>query len=804
MFRIESFIRLMICIMVLISGTLLGISLSSHRLVWIALVAGISGHIITDRLRWFHLDGILANVASILILITAMRDFFPQDSSGKLVSVANLLIYLQSLLMFQEKNPRLVWQILTLSLLQVVVAAIFSLNLEGGLLFLSYFLVAGTVLTLQMFFKNNGEISRANRASAKLALSQNRNSSAPTVLVFFDPEPRNARTLQPLFKHLSLWFLIALSFTVVMFYMIPRNTQPWLGGATVEITAVSPSKSVDLLNRGQISLSGQTMFRVKLERLDQPGSFVPSEPPYFRGIALSRLVLQDGHTNWSPPNDRVFSDSYQELWYVGTGVNRVKQTITVEENRHPVVYSAMPAFSPPSVSDPIEYCHEIAALTRCKINSPLELAPFKYELLTVLDSQGRWLDCWPYFANQSSFEVLSMADDPSEQESLTEHQPERYPTIVKVGQEIVENLRQHRTPSRLELCRAMADYFVSPGRFRYTLDYRKVVRDDTLDPNEDFVRNHRSGHCEMFASALTLMLRSQNIPARLVTGFHGGDPSPLSDGLVVRARHAHAWVEAYLRPEDCTPEMFNLGAANEGGAWLRLDPTPALANQAVGVGTEAIDLARSFWQDYILGMNTDLTKSDSDLVNRQLISLIEALQFQGWESTVFKVDAAISSSSFRYVMIGLIILPPLLTWLITAFIKFRASSDPNRKPNGFRRWLASTISLFSPNLGKWVLGSRSSSSSDTQFYERLLQILQKQGLVKRPEQSQREFAKAVVGRYANHSQANMIRSVVWEVSEIFNEVRFGRIPAPAELREQIDQCLTELEQGLATAEPAID
>ena len=70
--------------------------------------------------------------------------------------------------------------------------------------------------------------------------------------------------------------------------------------------------------------------------------------------------------------------------------------------------------------------------------------------------------------------------------------------------------------------------------------------DPTLDPVVDFLVNRKAGHCEYFASALTLLLRSVGIPARMVNGFKGGDWNDLAQVLYVRQKHAHSWVEAYL------------------------------------------------------------------------------------------------------------------------------------------------------------------------------------------------------------------------------------------------------------------
>jgi hypothetical protein len=84
------------------------------------------------------------------------------------------------------------------------------------------------------------------------------------------------------------------------------------------------------------------------------------------------------------------------------------------------------------------------------------------------------------------------------------------------------------------------------------------VPSTTGDPLESFLLGHRTGYCEYFAAAFAVMLRSQGIPARLVSGYLGGDYVPTGAYYLVTQASAHAWVEAYL-----------------DGAWVRFDPTPA-------------------------------------------------------------------------------------------------------------------------------------------------------------------------------------------------------------------------------------
>ena len=92
-------------------------------------------------------------------------------------------------------------------------------------------------------------------------------------------------------------------------------------------------------------------------------------------------------------------------------------------------------------------------------------------------------------------------------------------------------------------------------RYSYTLDF---LGRSGESPIEDFLFVYRSGHCELFASAMVLMLRSQGIPARLVTGFLGAELNPIESYYVVRQQNAHAWVEAYT----------------ESRGWRIYDPTP--------------------------------------------------------------------------------------------------------------------------------------------------------------------------------------------------------------------------------------
>jgi transglutaminase-like putative cysteine protease len=103
--------------------------------------------------------------------------------------------------------------------------------------------------------------------------------------------------------------------------------------------------------------------------------------------------------------------------------------------------------------------------------------------------------------------------------------------------------------------------------FVYTL--RPPVLVD--DPVDQFLFDTRRGFCEHFASSFTVLMRAAGIPARIVTGYQGGELNPLGDYLIVRQRDAHAWAEVWLGDR----------------GWVRVDPTGAVSPSRIELGMDA-------------------------------------------------------------------------------------------------------------------------------------------------------------------------------------------------------------------------
>jgi protein-glutamine gamma-glutamyltransferase len=136
-------------------------------------------------------------------------------------------------------------------------------------------------------------------------------------------------------------------------------------------------------------------------------------------------------------------------------------------------------------------------------------------------------------------------------------------------------------PKTRELASKLRDEFKEPAlildaalewlkqeNFVYTLKPPLMVEDMV----DEFLFDKQQGFCEHYASAFTILMRAAGIPARVVTGYQGGEINPVGNYLIVRQYDAHAWTEVWL----------------ENKGWIRVDPTSAVSPIRINEGIENV------------------------------------------------------------------------------------------------------------------------------------------------------------------------------------------------------------------------
>lgn len=319
------------------------------------------------------------------------------------------------------------------------------------------------------------------------------------------------------------------------------------------------------------------------------------------------------------------------------------------------------------------------------------------------------------------------------------------------------------------IARALERYLSTSGEFRYTMELERADRN--LDPVEDFLFNTRAGHCQRFASALALMLRSQGIPAQFVLGYRGCEPQ--GGGIyLVRQNHSHAWVEAIVHrspPAQVLPLRPGEAPfpAPEAQHWLSLDPTPGGAPEKDEIDSfskwleSTLARGQSFFKSFILGY-------DATARQKAFESISDRFEEFGEDLLAGKITWPIA------IVGGCIFLIPAA---LLARRRWRGARDMTPE-QATQRKLARV----------------------TPFHGRLLALLALHGMTPKTGQTAREFAaeaRTQLARSVAHAEA----IVPLQIAEAYYRVRFGDLAATdAELRE-LDESLNRLADALRSRSP---
>ena len=314
--------------------------------------------------------------------------------------------------------------------------------------------------------------------------------------------------------------LQALPLALLLFVLFPRLPGPFWGVAAGSSARTGLDDEMMPGEISDLSVSGEVAFRVRFD-----GPVPPQRQLYWRGPVLHEF---DGRA-WRRPRAQAFPEQAVEL-----------------------------------LGAPVDY--------------QITLEPTDRPWILALDLPGGWPEREAY----RTFDFQLVA--PRRLTEVASFRLRSYPQFV-AGAELPKSLRRKSlqlpdegNPRSRALGRELAarhdgDAVAITGAllamfreqpFVYTLDPPRLA-DNAMD---QFLFETRRGFCEHFASAYTVVMRAAGVPARVVSGYQGGEFNPIGGYLIVRQSDAHAWSEIWVA----------------GRGWLRVDPTAAVAPERIERG----------------------------------------------------------------------------------------------------------------------------------------------------------------------------------------------------------------------------
>ena len=251
-----------------------------------------------------------------------------------------------------------------------------------------------------------------------------------------------------------------------------------------------------------------------------------------------------------------------------------------------------------------------------------------------------------------------------------------YLQLPSLDPRVAQLARQVTASSGSNYARAKAIEQYLQTNFGYTLELPGMRE---ADPLARFLFERKKGHCEYFASSMTMMLRTLGIPARIVNGFRGGEYNDLTSSYIVREKDAHSWVEAYF------PEY----------GWVTFDPTPPGPGDEPATGWSRMalymDAARQIWREWIVNydfshqmrLRTDLsTKTGNAQSSFRLWSMrqyFHMVNLMGnWQRRLENLSPR--QMALCCVLLGLLLALPFAPKAWRSFQRTRALRHPQRAP----------------------------------------------------------------------------------------------------------------------------
>jgi hypothetical protein len=272
---IERLLQINMATLAALGALLLGMGQRSEVPPLLVALAAAASVWLTDRRGWLRLGRGPANVLMLLAAAVSIGQVFPLRSELQAFDFAWFVIYLQIILLFQQKDERVYWLLIVLSLLEVIVATLFSQGAGFGVLLALYLLLGFSAMTLLLLYRQWERYRpKAAEAPAPQPAFAERGSMPRWPLAGrqfdFTVTPGGhgqAALCRSLFARLGRMGLHSLALALVLFFTVPRfGHVAWRGPMAKPRALVGFSEKVQLGSLGQIIESRDEVMRVGFTR----------------------------------------------------------------------------------------------------------------------------------------------------------------------------------------------------------------------------------------------------------------------------------------------------------------------------------------------------------------------------------------------------------------------------------------------------------------------------------------------------------------------------------------------------------
>jgi hypothetical protein len=674
----------------------------------------------------------LSERAGLIIVLVSLPLFYldwkflagaggPRERIG-IGALSHLILFLSAVKLLQVKAERDWVFIYLISFFEVLLAAGLSISpLYLGGLTLYMLCALSTILAFEI--KKSG--SQVHDAETRLLVSPDSTPLRRRLKRRTGSGQGVARRL-PLVAFVLLILIGALA--LPLFLVMPRfGGTTWANNRAGLSGFVGFADNVNLGAIGQLQQSNQVAFRVRVE----PPAGRPAGALRWRGVALDYFTGRGWRQ--SQTDKRMMRDngkSFYQFFPIEDANALTKQTFYLEPIDTPYLFGAARVMALQGSFSSI-------------IRDPEEgvQAPHDSDRATyTVFSDTREPDPDDLRADDDQYAV--------EFDHYLQTPAKLDPRIKELAGKVT---RDAGARGRYDQARALEKYLQT--QFGYTLDLQ--VGKDGRDPLPDFLFNIRAGHCEYFATAMVIMLRTQGIAARVVNGFQTGEYNDTANVYTVTQADAHSWVEAYF------PRTRS---------WVTFDPTPDAGHTVYTAGgiqsvlgkyAEALQM---LWVQYVVGYDKTEQQTLTGQVQSRTAAFLQAASaqlaalgntFANWWKSLNGQGDLDPDTSAR--MSAVMVTVPAIMLVVGALWLWRRLRRRERKKPDER--------------------------SPVEFYERLMRLLAAAGFVRQPHQTPLEFATTLGDPNA------------FSLTQAYNRVRFGGRALSAEEAERIEYWLKEIERG---------